>query len=158
MQLDAVQTNISLADAYREGLISEDELREASGEDFGLIVDASAEAAALLVDAFGGTRVYVPVSLDEDSPLAEVLGEKAHAVVDLLRGSSLDVPKLMRLRRAIRQRKIDALDAAGWSASQLALHFNLTERQVYVLLRRSRKERLSTAHESNVKGGLKRCL
>lgn len=153
MQPGAVKTDISLADAYREGLISEDDLREASGEDFGLLVDVSAEAAVLLADAFGGTRVYVPASLDGDSPLVEVLGAAARTVVELWRGSPLDVPRLARLRGVVRQRKVAALSAEGWSVSRLALHFRVTERQVYILLRRSRKERLSTGHESSVKRG-----
>ncbi|GGX96726.1 hypothetical protein GCM10007160_25440 [Litchfieldella qijiaojingensis] len=130
---------ISIADACRDGVITSEELLAESGESFGDLVQACGEMAARLVDAYGGTRLYVPCQLDPGGRLAQELGEQsARTLISLCEGEDVVVPRLMSLRRMIRNKKIVALHANGASPPKLALHFNLTERQIQSILRRHR--------------------
>lgn len=126
---------INIASAYLDGLITNDDLLAESGESFGALVEVCGEMAARLVDAYGGTRLYIPNHLNPNGFLVQKLGiEAAQALVDLCGREDLIVPRLMSLRRIIRNRKILASHAKGSSPKSLALQFNLTERQIYSIL------------------------
>lgn len=130
---------ISIADAYLEGVITDDDLLAESGENFGALVVACGEMAARLVDAYGGTRLYVPCRLDPGGQLAQALGEQsAQTLIDLCEREDVVVPRLMSLRRTIRNQKIVALRETGAAPAKLALHFNLTERQIHSIVRQHR--------------------
>lgn len=135
---------ISFTDAYLGGVITDDDLLAVSGDNFGALVVACGEMAARLVDAYGGTRLYVPCQYDPNGRLAKEIGtQSAETLIGLCEREEIAVPRLLSLRRTIRNRKLAALHSEGASASQLALHFSLTERQVYSILRqhKSREER-----------------
>lgn len=127
--------------AFREGLFSLDELEAKAGEDLRALAERHPETVIRLVDALGGVRLYVPLRLSGDSLLREVLGEAgAQVLVDIYQGEMLVIPRFMRLRQMARRRRIAKLRAAGWSTSRLALHFQLSQRQIYANLRRNRLE------------------
>lgn len=131
----------SIADAYLSGAITNDDLLAESGENFGDLVVACGEMAARLVDAYGGTRLYVPCQLDPGGRLAQELGEQsAQTLIGLCEREEVVVPRLMSLRRMIRNKKIVALHANGGSPKKLALHFNLTERQIHNILHQHRAQ------------------
>ena len=137
----AQSTHDNLMTAYREGLFSDEELLSAAGGDFRALVEESPETAIRLADALSGVRLYVPARLTEDSRLREAVTEaEAETVISLYRTDMLHIPRFTSLRTTIRRRRIVALHQEGWSPSRLALHFQVTERQIYSILQRSRQE------------------
>lgn len=88
------------------------------------------EAFLRLAEAFGGTRLYVPISLGEDHEIARAIGTKAaQAMVDRLAPDVISVP-LAREQRAMHYRAI------GRSNAQIARKLGITERGVERLFRR----------------------
>jgi hypothetical protein len=137
----AQNTNDDLMTAYREGLFSDEELLAAAGADFRALVERAPATAIRLADSLSGVRLYVPARLTDESRLKQAVNEsEAQTVISLYRTDTLHIPRFVSLRSAIRRRKITALHDDGWSPPQLALHFQLTERQIYSILRRCRLE------------------
>lgn len=100
------------------------------------VADAVGLSAALaLVLHAGGTRVYVPEELDSTHRLVHWLGiEAAERLADLFGGETLDVPRCQAGARAVRDRRIREQRHAGTSIRDLALRYQLTERQVYTII------------------------
>lgn len=94
------------------------------------------EGVRKLVDAYGGVRLYVPQSVDQDHPLAELLGlAAARAMSAELGGDVIDVP---RCHLAVKRARDAALvrDAAqGMSQRDLARKYGMTERNVRLIWR-----------------------
>ncbi|AGG89906.1 hypothetical protein [Rhodanobacter denitrificans] len=91
-----------------------------------------------LVEARGGTRVYVPDVASADHWLARLIG--LPAMEQLVAEHSRDYIELDRAAaalRAARDRKIVADNAAGTSTATLALENGLTQRQVFNILART---------------------
>lgn len=133
-------TQDDLLKAFREGLLSFEELMEAAGPDFGALVEVAPEIALRLVVELGGTEVWVPMSADKGSPLRRVLSESdAQVVVSIYDRCRLRVPTLRRLKLGLRDSKILSLRAKGWKTSDLARHFQLTERRIQVICARHRE-------------------
>jgi len=127
--------------AYREGLFSDEELLAAAGDDFEALVEKSPETAIRVADALSGVRIYVPKRLTEDCRINEFVNEAdAQIVISVYPTELICVPRFMPLRRKIRNRRIAGLHAAGWMPSELAMHFQLTERQIFAILHRCRQE------------------
>ncbi len=94
-------------------------------------------AAVKLIEARGGTRLYVPRKAEEDRLLVRLIGRPAAA--KLMRrygGDVIELDRGVRGLRAVRNRAIIA-ESEHRSAMQLALKYQLTERQVWKILERA---------------------
>ena len=110
------------------------------------VINVIGEAAALkLVECFGGTSPRLPAirNINDDHPMAQCIG------VDLLTklvtatggGRWLYVAKCARFMRETRNREIVRLyslhcdnDEAGMSVAELALKYQLSDRQIWNIL------------------------
>lgn len=93
-----------------------------------------------LIERFGGTRVYFPDAkkLTATHPLAVSIGlEAAKRICSQWKSERLYIPRAA-LARNERDRKLLA-DARTMSVSQLAREHKLTERAVYLILRRLKR-------------------
>ncbi|MEX0732863.1 MAG: Mor transcription activator family protein [Aquisalimonadaceae bacterium] len=94
-------------------------------------------AALELVQGWGGLRVYVPEQLQSDHPLARALGVSAARALAARYGrEKIDVPRCVAAVRAARDECIRRDHAAGVSARQLAITYQLTERAIWKILAR----------------------
>ena len=99
------------------------------------------DAAIKLVAHYGGTRLYVPDALVEQSPLMILVGRKAaERLINTYRGDVLWIPRCLVALRAIRDRAITARHRAGEKADALAREFNLTDRAVWHIISRARRD------------------
>src|SRR5690554_4026941 len=143
IQIEKAQES-DLLEAYREDAFSFDALLEAAGADFGALVEASPEIAIRLVEAFGGTDLWIPKSAAKQSRLREVLDENdAQIVIRIYEHYQLKVPTLRRLKLNIRARKITSLREKGWKITELCRHFQLTDRQIQNILKSCRERGLA---------------
>lgn len=95
-------------------------------------------ATLRLVEARGGTRVYVPETVNEEHWLARLLGREAMAALVTLHGREfVDIDRGAGALRAARDRHIVARSRAGQSSMTLALQYHLTQRQVFNILARA---------------------
>lgn len=89
-------------------------------------------ATMILVERFGGSRLYIPINPHEDHHLAKLIG--LNNLVKLSRVYGLedhfDIPRALRALRHIRDEKIRA-EYGLKSASILARENGLTERQIF---------------------------
>lgn len=95
-------------------------------------------ATLRLVEARGGTRIYVPDMASAEHWLARLLG--LTALQQLVAEHARDYIELDRAAaalRAARDRKIVADHAGGTSTATLALENGLTQRQVFNILARA---------------------
>lgn len=132
-----LSVQMSLEDAYREGAISEEEILAATaGGSFARVAAVSLVAAVRLADHRGGAQIYIPQPTAENTQLTQLVGQAAAvAIAREFSGETIGIPRLSGLRRLARNRRIDRLAAAGWSAAKIAMHFQLTERQVWRIRR-----------------------
>jgi len=89
-----------------------------------------------LVETYGGVRLYVPKKLDADHKLAQLIGLEHAAKLAATYGGELhfDIPRAVEATRAARDRSIRADQASGSTHRELALKYNLTERQIRNIL------------------------
>jgi len=88
-----------------------------------------------LIRAYGGRRIYVPVSVNERHPLALRLGWRgAVALSQAFGGDFLEIPSARRLSLNERNRRIRAEHSAGMSQQALADSYRLTVRQIRNIL------------------------
>jgi hypothetical protein len=129
-----------LIKAYQEGLFTDDELLAAAGPELGALVEKSPEIALRMVDAFGGTELWIPVASSESCRLREQLSEAdAQAIIDIYPKCRLKVPQLKSLTAALRRRRVAALRQKGWKLAELARYFHLSDRQIVNILKRHRE-------------------
>lgn len=92
-------------------------------------------ATLRLVEARGGTRIYVPDTVTSDSWLARLIGLiPFEALVKHYRREFLVLDRAAAALRAVRDRRIIADHAEGASTASLALECGLTQRQVFNIL------------------------
>ncbi|MEQ9132671.1 MAG: Mor transcription activator family protein [Salinisphaeraceae bacterium] len=95
----------------------------------------------MLIEHFGGTRLYVPQSLPDDHQLVALLGrEKAEALCDRFGGDNPDIPRAYRAVQAALYTNIARAYANGASARDLARRHHCTERWIYYVVARHRDE------------------
>jgi Mor family transcriptional regulator len=96
----------------------------------------SLETVIRLVENYGGSQVYIPKTMVENSKLAQVIGpEAAQALSEVVvKGERLDVPRALRFKTHLRNREIVRRSDLGENASSLARHFQLTQRQIFKVL------------------------
>lgn len=105
------------------------------------LVDLIGAAAALkLVQARGGTRLYVPLTLSEGLLLVQLVGELAAAVlIEAHKGNSLEIDRGEKAILLFRNRQMRADYSQPdferrKSAAMLAIEHNLSERHVWRIL------------------------
>lgn len=89
-------------------------------------------ATMLLVEHFGGRRLYIPINPQEGHHLAKLIGLDNLVKLSRVYGAEdhFDIPRAMRALRQIRDDKIRA-EYGPKSASALARENGLTERQIF---------------------------
>ncbi|MBF0214204.1 MAG: hypothetical protein HQM00_11695 [Magnetococcales bacterium] len=96
------------------------------------------ENVKLVVERFGGMRVYVPKEVKKmrvQNRLAGLLGiEQAGLLSGRFGGQSIAVPMVAQFRRKRRDEEIVRQYDAGQKVWQLARRHGLTERQIYQIL------------------------
>lgn len=93
-------------------------------------------ATAKLVEKYGGgSRVYIPLKVEHNHPLAELLGlEAAQFLGDEYGGLSIEIPRNVALQREQRNRLIFADWQAGMNKAEIALKHKLTTRYIRKIL------------------------
>jgi len=95
-------------------------------------------ATLRLVEARGGTRVYVPDVATVDHWIARLIGLPAlQQLVSERPRDYIELDRATAALRAVRDRQIIADHAAGISTATLALENGLTQRQVFNILART---------------------
>jgi len=93
-------------------------------------------AALILVKNYGGSRLYIPKSINKGHYIHKIIGTRAAKNLSLYYGGdTLSVPKAAVAVRAARDRSIKQRYSNGTSASSLAREYNLTERRVWDILK-----------------------
>ncbi len=122
-----------------ELLVLDEDLPESLAE----VVRAIGLASTLkLIQRFGGIRIYVPQPehIAEDHDLARALGLPAARKLAQIWGSErLPVPRAAKALRLARDRALRR-DFKTLSASQCALKYQVTERQVYWITGRAEED------------------
>ncbi len=88
-------------------------------------------AVLAITDAYGGTRLYIPLHPQPDSGLGHLIGMgDARALASNVGGCDLEIPRLDKVRQ--RARHAAVLDGLARGASQrdVARAFNMTTRNV----------------------------
>lgn len=95
-------------------------------------------ATMLIVEAYGGRRLYIPINPHADHPIARLIGLEKLAILSKVYGleDHFDIPKAVRALRHLRDEKIRA-EYGPKSASTLALEHHLTERQIWNIVGRN---------------------
>lgn len=92
-------------------------------------------ATMKLVEAYGGTRVYVPKRLGVQHKLANLLGvEQARRLSHYFGGESLTVARAAQALRSERNKAIVRRFDAGETVRSLAQEHHMTERNIYTIL------------------------
>lgn len=95
-------------------------------------------ATLRLVEARGGTRVYVPEAANDDHWLMRLIGRGPfERLVAWRPREHVELDRAAGALRAARDRQILAEHQAGASSSALALQYGLTQRQIFNILARS---------------------
>lgn len=112
-----------------------DDLLPATLQDFVRLIGLA--ATMILVEHFGGTRLYIPVKPSPDHHLAKLIGMDNLVKLSRVYGAQdhFDIPKAERALRHLRDQKIRA-DIGPKSARVLALEHGLTERQIWSIVGR----------------------
>ncbi|MBP9871005.1 MAG: hypothetical protein KBC53_05845 [Nitrosomonas sp.] len=92
------------------------------------------QATFKLVAKYGGVRLYVPKTLRPDHDLVAIINrELAETMIDRFGGEVLEIPKALLANVALRNITIKQ-EYEVLSQRQLAIKYNLTERQVRNIL------------------------
>lgn len=107
-------------------------------------------ATMLLVEHFGGTRLYIPVKPSPEHRLATLIGLDNLVKLSRVYGAQdhFDIPKAERALRHLRDQKIRA-EIGPKSARTLAIEHGLTERMVWNIVGRTAA---SNSHQSKLFG------
>ena len=94
-------------------------------------------ATMILVEHFGGRRLYIPVNPHADHHLAKLVGLDNLTQLSKVYGleDHFDIPKAERALRHLRDQRIRA-EYGPKSASSLAREHNRTERQIWNIVGR----------------------
>ena len=91
-----------------------------------------------LVEARGGTRIYVPDAATTEHWMARLIGLPAlQQLVSVHAREYLELDRAAAALRAARDRQIVEQVHAGASTARIALEFGLTQRQVFNILARA---------------------
>ena len=94
---------------------------------------AGLPATLLLVQQYGGRRLWFPYELEPTHPLAKLLGmAAARPLCRRFEGERLLIPKALPALKAVRDARIRA-NPDGLSVNELARVYSLGERQLYAI-------------------------
>lgn len=90
------------------------------------------QATLRIVEHYGGVRLYVPVEIEADHPIAQMIGLDAARKLAAEYGGQdhFDIPRAAAALRAVRARQIRADRATGMTHRALARKYHLTERWI----------------------------
>lgn len=89
------------------------------------------ESARQLVEAFGGTELFVPRSIDVKHPIAKAIGpEAARLLSTFFHGTELQLPVAGKRRRQVKR----LAGEPGMTRQKIALSTGYCERQVYRII------------------------
>lgn len=92
-------------------------------------------AVLRLMEAFGGTELWVPERLFYNHKLLEALdGEAAQSLCEYMAGSRIRVPRGAAIIREVRNRAIRRERHQGAKLDELALRYKITDRHVLTIL------------------------
>lgn len=93
-------------------------------------------ATLKLVEAYGGTRLYVPKRFDPDHPIVKLIGHELAALLFARFGGQdqFDVPRCVIAIKAARDKQIRAERRDGTTHARLAVKHGLSERQIRNIL------------------------
>ncbi|MDT8428511.1 MAG: Mor transcription activator family protein [Pseudomonadales bacterium] len=126
----------------KEALAQQPETDQLDTQDMPAVVREIADVIGIshalrIVQAYAGTRVYIPDQVGTDHHLAELLPRDA---LDKLSAhyarESVVIPVCAKAVRSARDKEISRQQAAGMSVAALARRYALTERQIYSILAR----------------------
>ena len=88
-----------------------------------------------LMDAFGGTEVWIPEKLNHAHDLVAAVGaEAAQTLCEYMSRERVKVPRGAAIRREVRNRAIRRERHEGAKLAELALRYGMTDRQVLNIL------------------------
>lgn len=144
--------------AYRPHIIdaqqvfSDDEIINLMPKNFVFIARLiKVENALNLIDAFGGTKIYIPVrqALNVNSELAQVIGlSKLQLLSDQLGNDHIEIPMGTPITVAMRNRQIRELAKKRVSKESLARKFGVTLRSIRGIV--NTEERLQVRQDPNL--------
>lgn len=92
-------------------------------------------------DAFGGTRLWVPLTANPEGELFQIIGaEAARALSKVWGGDCIEVPKTDSFARLIRNKRIRAARDGGAKIRALAREHKLSQRSVTLILNSGKSE------------------
>jgi len=107
------------------------------------------EAAAKLSAQYGGTRLYIPITLKTEHPLVQLLGQQtAQQLVDEFSAITVEIPRAFIRIIARRNELIIADRDDGMSQRQLAIKYQLTERTIRKITKSVSPVHSTTTHEA----------
>ncbi|MEE4153234.1 MAG: hypothetical protein V2I27_03665 [Erythrobacter sp.] len=108
-------------------------------EAFAELVDAiGEEAAKALALHYGGTKLYVPLTVGEHHPIRAIVGEEAaERLVEWAGGGSVSIPKQAARRARVR----DLHQKGALTIQRIAMETAYSERHVYRLIEAERDDR-----------------
>ena len=119
--------------------LSEIEIDDLPTELRNIAVKVGRQCVLALIEHYGGTDIYLPISVDERHHLAVNLGfDAANRLCQTIGSGDLVVPMATIARRRARNRAIYRDRDRGLTVSQLASEYHLHERTVKSLLRQRR--------------------
>lgn len=97
------------------------------------------DAAKKIVKAYGGTRLYIPVTAKPDHPLAILIGfDNAEKLGLYFCGTRVFIPRRF-LSKEYLQINVPKLYNKGWKIRDIALAMDCSEPTVYAILRKKRQ-------------------
>lgn len=88
-------------------------------------------AVLAIIDAYGGTRLYIPIHPQPDSGLGALIGMgDARTLASNVGGCDLEIPRLEKVRQRARHAAVLGSLARGASQRDTARAFNMTTRNV----------------------------
>lgn len=115
-----------------EGTIQPGDLPESLREVLELVGLAG---VMLLVERFGGVRIFIPKQVGREHVLVWTLGwEMARLLCRHFGGETINVPRASRAMQSLRNRHLVARHRQGATVRELAQSSGLTERRVYAIL------------------------
>ena len=113
-----------------------------------IVLHIGEEATAKLIAQHGGgAALYIPVKINPDLHLYQLLGEEAaRFLVGEFGGLMLEIPRAAVLQRIERNKKILADREAGMSHNDLAIKYQLTTRCIRNILPKAIKKGDKTCH------------
>jgi len=95
------------------------------------------KAVLSLVEAFGGTRTYIPHSADETHDIVQKIGlEAASKLSGYCGGERLEIPLASKYKKLQRDHEIYRMKKSGTCVTEIAKQFGINRRKVFEVVQR----------------------